>query len=347
MELIDRIAPTWQIIANKADITTQISEHFISLTLTDAVGLESDMLDITLDDSDPDQPLLIPPEGAELELYLGYDGVNQYMGLFVFDEAELAGWPSQLIIRARAATYDKSKGGKTNLQTQKNRSWKKGTTLGDMVKTIATEHGMEAAVAPSLAAIALPHTDQSDESDINLLVRMAKRYDAIIKPAAGKLILSKRGESRSVSGKPLPPVTINAGDCSSYRLVKSKRETAGMVVAYWHAVKSSKRNEVKVGQGEPVRRLRQYYPTEEMALAAARAELSRRERAQETLALSAVGDPGYLAEAPLTTTGFRPDIDSQWLISRVTHSLDCTGGYVCDIEAEKPNSGESPDVELV
>ena len=74
MELTDRIAPTWQIIANKADITAQISEHFVSLTLTDAVGLESDMLDITLDDSDPDKPLLIPPEGAELELYLGYDG---------------------------------------------------------------------------------------------------------------------------------------------------------------------------------------------------------------------------------------------------------------------------------
>ena len=87
-------------------------------------------------------------------------------------------------------------------------------------------------------------------------------------------------------------------------------------------------------------------PTEEMALAAARAELSRRERAQETLALSAVGDPGYLAEAPLTTTGFRPDIDSQWLISSVTHSLDCTGGYVCDIEAEKPNSGDVPEVEV-
>lgn len=346
MELIDQVMPTWQIIANNDDISAQIGERFICLSLTDAVGLESDMLEITLDDSDADKPLLIPPEGAELELFLGYDGINQAMGLFVFDEAELAGWPSQLIIRARAATYDKSKGGKTNLQTQKNRSWPKGTKLGHLVKTIAKEHGMEPAVADSLAAIVLPHTDQSDESDINLLVRMAKRYDAIIKPAAGKLILAKRGESRTVSGKPIPPVTITAGECSSYRLVKSKRETAGMVVAYWHAVKNSKRNEVKVGTGEPVRRLRQYYPTEEMALAAARAELSRRERAQETLALSAVGNTGYLAEAPLTASGFRPDFDGGWLVSRVVHRLDAAGGYVCDIEAERPNSGDSQDVEV-
>ena len=33
MELTDRIAPTWQIIANKADITAQISEHFVSQRL--------------------------------------------------------------------------------------------------------------------------------------------------------------------------------------------------------------------------------------------------------------------------------------------------------------------------
>lgn len=346
MGLISGIRPTWSILADKADITAIIADRFISLTLTDAVGMESDTLEITLSDNNPLMPIAIPPTGAELELSLGYDGINMPMGLFVCDEVELAGWPGEMVIRARAATYDKSKGGKSDLQTQKTRSWPKGTKLGDMVAKIAKEHGLEPAVAKSLQAITLPHTDQADESDINLLIRLAKKYDAAVKPANGKLVLAKRGESKSVTGEALAPILLTPSDCTNFRMVMAKRETAGMVVAYWHAVKEAKRNEVKVGKGEPVRRLKQYYPTKEMALSAARADLSRRERGQETIALTCVGSPIIAAECPLTLAGFRPGVDNEWLINRVTHRIDAAGGYVCDLECEKPNKDGEPEVEI-
>lgn len=340
------IAPAWRIVANQADITATIADRFKSLTLTDAMGMESDLLEITLADDDPLRPVAIPPTGAELEVFLGYDGITMPMGLFVCDEVELAGWPGEMTIRARAAVYDKSKGGKTHLQTQKNRSWAAGTKLGDLVAKIANEHGMEPKVADSLKSIALPHIDQADESDLNLLLRLAKKYDAVVKPAAGKLVVAKRGESKSVGGEALAPVFLSPGDCAAFRMVLSKRETAGMVVAYWHAVKQSKRNEVKVGSGEPVRRLKQYYPTEEMALAAARADLARRQRGEQTISLSVVGHPAIAAECPLILAGFRPDVDGDWLISRVTHRLDKSSGYVCDVEGEKPNAEGTPEVEI-
>lgn len=346
MGLTFGIQPAWRVVANRADITATILDRFISLSLTDSVGMESDTLEITLSDNDPLQPIAIPPTGAELELFLGYDGITMPMGMFVCDEVEVAGWPGEMVIRARAATYDKSKGGKSDLQTQKNRSWPKGTKLGELVEKIAKEHSLTPAVAKSLASIPLPHTDQADESDINLLQRLAKKYDAIVKPANGKLVLAKRGESKSVTGENLPPVVLTPADCSMFRLAIAKRETAGMVVAYWHAVKSSKRTEVKVGSGEPVRRLKQYYPTEEMALAAARADLARRQRGQETVALSCIGHPSYAAEAPMTLAGFRPGVDGEWLVSRVTHRIDAGGGYACDIEGEKPNKEGSEKVEV-
>lgn len=346
MGLITGIEPTWRVIANQSDITASIAERLISLTLTDAVGIESDLLEITLADDQPVAPIAVPPTGAELQVFIGYDGIEQPMGLFICDEVELAGWPGEMVIRARAAVYDKSKGGKSDLQTQKSRSWPKGTKLGDMVNKIAKEHSLTPAVADSLKSIELPHTDQADESDINLLVRMAKRYDAIVKPANGKLALAKRGESKSVSGEQLQPVAIDASECSAFRMVQAKRETAGMVVAYWHAVKQSKRNEVKVGTGEPVRRLKQYYPTEAMALAAARADLQRRQRAQETVSITCAGSPLIAAEAPLTLSGFRPNVDGNWLISRVTHRIDASSGYVCDLEGEKPNSEDTASVEI-
>ncbi len=346
MGLISGIRPGFLVTANGADITGLVTSRFISLTLTDEVGMESDMLEIRLDDSDPLNPVQLPPTGAEINVSIGYDGIYQPMGLFVADEFELAGWPGEMVIRARAAIYDKSKGGKTDLQTQRTRSWPSGTKLVDMVKKVASEHGLEAKVAQSLQSITLPHIDQADESNINLLIRVAKKYDAIVKPANGKLVVAKRGESKSVSGEELPPVTVLAPNVTNYRMSISKRETAGMVVAYWHAVKSAKRKEVKVGKGEPVRRLRNYYPTEEMALAAARSELQRRERGQQTLALTVVGDPSIAAEAQLTVAGIRPDVDGEWLISRVVHKIDAGTGYQCDIEAEKKNAETEPGVEV-
>ena len=346
MGLKQPIKPSYWLLANSKDITATIRDRFVSLRLTDEAGLDSDMLEIALADHDPEKPIQVPPTGAELQLFLGYDGAGNRMGLFVVDELELAGWPGEMTIRARAATFDKSKGGKTNLQTQKVRSWKAGTTLGAMVQKIAKEHGMEGVVAPSLASIKLPHIDQPDESDLNLLLRIAKKYDAVVKPAGGKLVLAKRGEFKSASGQEMPTITLVASECSRWRMVQSKRETAGKVVAYWHAVKQAKRHEISVGSGEPVRRLKQYYPTQEMALAAARSDLARRERAKVTMHITCPGRTDLAAECKVKLEGWREGVPTEWVATRVEHNLDGQG-YVCNIELELPNSGQDEAVEDV
>lgn len=340
----DRVKPQYKLLANKQDITALISDRLISLRYTDEAGMDSDMLEITLADHVPANPIQVPATGAELELFMGYDGQLDRIGLFVCDEVELAGWPGEMTIRGRAAPFDQSKSGKSNLQTQKTRSWAKGTKLGAMVKKIAKEHGLEPAVAESLAGIVLPHIDQADESDLHFLGRVAKKYDAIVKPAAGKLILAKTGSAKTVSGQSLPTVTLAPGEVSRWRVVMSKRETAGMVVAYWHAVKSAKRHEVKVGQGEPVKRLKMYYPTQEMALAAARSELDRRERRKVTVSLTLPGRTDLVAEGRVILAGFRDGVDGEWSITRAEHSMD-SGGFSTTVEAEQPNDGSTAEVE--
>ncbi len=344
MGLTQPVKPEYRLTANKTDITGKISERLVSLRYTDEAGMESDVLEIVLADHDPKNPIQVPPTGAELELALGYDGDFDRIGLFVCDEIEMAGWPGEMTIRARAAPFDVSKGGLANLQTQKTRSWSKGTLLGDMVRKIAKEHGMAPAVMDTLAKIALPHIDQADESDLHFLGRVVKKYDGIVKPAAGKLVLAKIGSAKTISGLTLPTVTLGPDDVSRFRVVMSKRETAGMVVAYWHAVKNSRRNEVKVGSGEPVRRLKMYYPTKEMALAAARSELDRRERRKVTVSVTLPGRTDLVAEGRVILQGFRDGVDGEWSITRAEHSLD-ESGYTTTIEAELPNDGEVPDVE--
>lgn len=333
--------PEYRVLANQQDITAVIAERFISLTLTDETGITSDMLEIRLSDHDPLVPIQKPPKGAELEVFLGYDGLATRMGMFCVDEIEYSGWPGEMTIRARGAIFDKTPKGKANLQSQKTRSWEKGTKLGDMVKKIAKEHGMEAAVSPSLESIPLPHIAQQDESDLNLLVRIGKKYDAIVKPSGGKLVLAKRGESKSVSGQSMASVIVTPDMVTSFRVIETARESSGTVVAYWHATKQAKRHEVKVGSGEPVTRLKMYYPEEKMAQKAAEAELAKRDRQKSTLSATMPGDPSVGAESPLTTAGFREGVDGKWIITRVSHSIVKDSGYSISLEAETPTDGDT------
>ncbi|QOE32758.1 baseplate hub protein [Achromobacter phage Mano] len=341
--VIQPIAPAYRILANQADITAAVLDRFVSLRLTDETGLESDMFEMTLADHDPQRPIAMPDTGAELEVFLGYDSLVQRMGLFVCDEVELSGWPAQMTIRGRAAPYDASKGGKSDLQTQKSRSWKTGTKLGDMVAKIAKEHGMEPAVGESLRGVVLSHWDQTAESDLSFLLRVGKRYDAIVKAADGKLVMTKRGESKTADGQDLPTVTITPQQVGSYRLTLARKESPGTVVAFWHTTKQSRRIEIRVGEGEPVRQLRHYYPTEESAKTAAQAELDKRARGEHKVTLTMVGDPTLCAEARLVLAGFRDGLAGEWLITRVEHSVDPATGYQCTVEAEKPNASADDD----
>ncbi|MGN6329525.1 MAG: contractile injection system protein, VgrG/Pvc8 family [Rhodanobacter sp.] len=333
------IEPIFKIIANDADITSKIRERFKSLRLVDETGTISDTVEISLADHDPEKRIKLPPTGAELEVFIGYDGALTRKGLFIVDEIELSGYPCEIVLRACAAPYETSKGGKIDLQTQKTRSWPKGTTLGAMVKRIAGEHRLKPAISPGLAAIALPHTDQSCESDMNLLSRLAKRYDAIAKPADGLLVFAKRGNAQSASGKERPGVTLTPMDGSDYRVVIASRDSAGTVVAYYRDTRKAQRREVTIGGGDPVVRLRMAYADRVSAENAARATQRNRARGERRLTYTLPGRPEIIAESIATMRGFRDGVDGEWLIKRAEHYIG-PDGYRTSIACEQPNSSD-------
>jgi phage protein D len=75
--------------------------------------------------------------------------------------------------------------------------------LAASLKTIAAEHGLKPLVSAGLAKIKLPITHQIEESDLNLLTRLAKDYDAVARPAGGYLLFVLRGKSLDANGNPL------------------------------------------------------------------------------------------------------------------------------------------------
>ncbi|HZZ05379.1 contractile injection system protein, VgrG/Pvc8 family [Paraburkholderia sp.] len=341
---MDSYAPVFKITANDKDITDALASRFVSLRLTDETGFNSDSLEVVLSDTDDMNPVKIPPTGAELRVWIGYGGKLIPKGMFVCNEIELAGWPETITLIANAAPYDGTPKGKLDFQTQKSRSWPVDTTIGAMVSKMAAEHGMTGVTSPELAGVQLPHIDQSSESDINLLIRLAKRYDAIAKPAGGKLIFAKRGNAKTVSGTELPTITLASRDVSNYRMRLARRDSAGTVVAFYRDNRAAARHEVSKGYGDPVKRFRMGFRNAAMATAAVEAEIAKRARGESRLIVSMPGRPDMTAETNLTMgDGFRERIAGGWLVTRVEHSITKSGGYTCSVDAEKPNS--DPDVE--
>jgi hypothetical protein len=329
--MADTFRPSYRIEANGNDITAAIRQRFISMTLTDEAGIASDCMTLELDDSGTG--INLPATGAELRVWLGYEGAARFMGLYVVDEIELKGPPDRMTITAKAAPMKDSKA-YTALHTQHNRSWTP-RTLGDLAASIAAEHGLTPAVSPALASHTLPHLDQADESNMNLLTRVAKSVGGIAKANDGKLIIVPQGEGKTISGKSMPTVSIARTSGTSHSVKLIGRQDYKRVVTVWRDTNAAQDKEATAGEGEPVRRIRHVYPDQAAAEKAAQTSLEAYRRGKSTLSVSLPGRTELAAEGRLILSGFRSGVNGEWSITRVTHKLSA-GGYVTDVEGEVP-----------
>lgn len=233
-----RVAPAYMLTLDGADITQNFSDRLIGLTMTDNRGFEADQLDIALDDTDG--LVELPLRGASLTLWLGWQGsalVNK--GSFTVDEIEHRGAPDTLTIRGRSADF------RGSLNSRREQSWH-DTTLGVIVETIAQRNKLTASVADSLKAIAIPHIDQTQESDAAFLSRLAERNGATVSVKAGKLLFLKAGSAMTASGKPIPQMTVERGDGDRHQFAIADREAYTGVTAKWLHTRDPKPQKQKV-----------------------------------------------------------------------------------------------------
>jgi phage protein D len=321
------MTPDFRIIADSTDITAAIRDRLLSLSVTDVAGIESDTVEIALDDRDG--VIALPRTGAELEVGLGYKETGVLtMGRFVVDEVSLSGPPQALTIRARAADL------RQGLKKPRTRPWE-NVSVGDIVASIAGEHGYQPKVAEALASEVIAHIDQVDESDLNFLTRLARDRGAIAKPAGGLLLFVPPGEAKSASGKDLPEVRLSADRISRWEVTLAERGKYLAVTARWFDQAAAEEQPVTAGSGEPVFTIGRRYPDRAAAESAAKARLESFSRGLATLRLTCPGDPLLVAESRLTLSGVRHGVDAAWSVTRVAHRLD-SNGYVCDLEAETP-----------
>ncbi|MBV4412884.1 phage late control D family protein [Enterobacteriaceae bacterium YMB-R22] len=362
------LAPAFMLTINSQDITRNFSNRLISLTMTDNRGFEADQLDIELDDADGKVEL--PPRGAVLTLWLGWQGsalLNK--GDFTVDEIEHRGVPDTLTIRARSADF------RGTLNSRREESWH-DTTLGELVNTIAKRNKLSAGVADSLQNIPVQHIDQSQESDAVFLTRLAERNGATVTVKAGKLLFLKAGSAMSASGKPVAQMTLIRNDGDRHQFSIADRGAYTGVTAKWlhtrdpklqkqkvtlkrkpkeehqralahpkakpvnKKTKAKKEQEVRegeymVGEAENVLALTTVYASKAQAMRAAQAKWDMLQRGAGEFSITlALGRADLFPETPVRVSGFKRVIDEQeWLIRKVTHNLN-NSGFTTGLELE-------------
>ena len=327
---------TWQLAVGVAvegvDVSGPFRRRLVSVTWTDAAGVDSDELEVVLADHTRFAPIEEPEPGVELELRLGARG--DPVGTFVVDETEISDMPGTLTIRASGAALMQTRGGRSPMTTAKTRSWPAGTTLPSMAATIAGEHGLTPAVGRSLRDVVLGHVDQRAESDVSLLTRIAREHDALVKPTGRHLVVARRGEGRTASGASMPVIGLLRSEVSGWSRTRSEPAGSGKVVAVWRDRSAAADVEVEVGDGEPVRRLRHVYPDEAAARAAAESERARARRAKEALSFTMPGRVDMVAEALVRPVGWHASLagGGLWAVTRAVHRV--AGSWSVRVQAE-------------
>lgn len=233
-------SPAYQLSCAGENITARLQDRLISLTLTDNRGFEADQLDIELDDSD--SLLAMPKRNVQISVSLGWKGSGLIdKGKFTVDEIEHSGSPDRMIIRARSA--DMAAG----LTTQRERSFH-GKTVGDILRTIALQNQLTAIITPILDKQVLEHLDQTNESDANLLSRLADLFDAVATVKQNKLLFIKKGLAASAGGHPLEQIVITRKNGDNHRFSIADRNSYRGVKAFYSDKRTAKKGEIIVGK---------------------------------------------------------------------------------------------------
>lgn len=321
--------PTFKVEANGKDISAILADRLQSLTITDEAGIKSDAVTIKL----ADDGIKLPAPGAELRVWLGYESAARFMGLYVVDEVELSGPPSEMTIKATAAPLEGAAQYQA-LQDQKSRSWEP-QAVGDLVAAVAADHGLTPAVAAALSVVQLDHLDQTNESDMHLLTRVAADLGAIAKAGGGRLLFIERAAGRTASGASMPTVALTAADLMTWTVRIASRSKYRRVVAVWRDTSAAVDVEAVSGEGEPTFRIRHPYPSQAAATAAARARLDAFTRGEATLSATLPGRADLVAESRAVLSGIRSGVNGEWSVTRVTHSLT-SKGFTTALDAEVP-----------
>lgn len=355
-----QLAPDFMLWIGSKDVTPNLRERMVSLSLTDNRGFEADTLSITLDDSDG--LLQLPQRGTVVSLFLGWVGQLHNKGDYTVDQVSHSGAPDVLTITARSVDF------RGELNKARDVSYH-DATLGSILTQIAQRCGLILQMAEGFAGIKIDHIDQTHETDPSFVTRLAKRYGAAAIIKAGRLLFLRPGSGELASGKAIPTVLLTRQQGDKHNFMVADRTSYKGVQAKWLSTQEAKTHifqmqrkakapnaaavthpdaksppkqaddnegEYTAGQKESLLVLPEVFDSKEAAKQAAEAKWSEIQRGVVHFTFQlATGRADLYPETPVQVSGFKTVIDaSAWIISKVTHNLSVKDGFTTTLELE-------------
>ncbi|WP_181875485.1 contractile injection system protein, VgrG/Pvc8 family [Escherichia coli] len=201
--------------------------------------------------------------------------------------------------------------------------------------------------------IEIDHADQTEESDMSFLTRMAEMLGAITTVKSGNLLFIMPGGGVNALGQPLPSfaITRSSGDRHQFRiadreaytgyaltgliLITGKRKSQRETPQTEKRESSSREGDYMEGAEGNVFVLRKTYQNEQAARRAAAAKWQQLQRGAAAFSITlARGRAELYPEMHGAVTGFKSEIDNQdWIIAKAEHTID-NSGFTTQLELE-------------
>lgn len=331
--------PQATISCNGVNVTGNLSDRLVSITVHDESGFKNDRVEIQLDDR---ENLAMPPDKATISVAIGYLETGLVdKGSWVFDEGRRTSPPRTLHITAHA--FDTGSAFKTN----RDQSYH-NTTIGDIVSTIAGRNNLTANVVGDMAGVKIPHRDQTAHSDMAFLTHLADEYNGVMKVIGGQLVLAPRGLTKTSSGTAVTNTTIDITMCTEFDYKHQSRgqyDAASVVYPDQDTGKLIKATvsasgTAGVGAAAAVHVQAFHATTAQEAQYGAASNFNKAHRNVDTFTFSCPGIPEVAAEGLITLTGFPPDVPTSWMVSQCTHTY-ASDAYSLQCYCELPGQGVS------
>lgn len=351
MEAIKK--PQFKVLYSSKDITKDISKSLISLTYNDAEEGESDEISFELEDTDGLwRDAWYPVKGDMMELSIGYDGVLMNCGKFVIDEIALQGAPDTVTIRGLAAATN------SPLRTKRSTAHEK-QTLKQIAEKLAQKNGLT--VQGEIANIQIERVTQNRESDLAFLARIAKEYGYLFSVRDKSLIFTS---IYGIEGGQ-PVLDIDRTDLIRYRVTDKSIKTFKAATVKYRDPKSNAVVTATVNAGDKlsiitttaidivtgganittssdVLELDLKAENKQQATTKAQAALHRANTEGQEGNFALYGEPLFVAGNNFMLTGMGK-LSGKWHISKSSHTISRSGGYVTTLEAKRIKDVDKPE----
>lgn len=301
--------PLYRLIVGGADVTDRVRPWLFRLKLSDNENDQSDHLALHLSAKfkRPDYP-------DRIEVWLGNSLPLTFAGLFYMHKTCIRN-NRELTITATSVDFNSEIKERRHLRYEQ-------ITLASLAETIAKRHGLKVRSDVTQPTLDI---DQINESDLNLLNRLAKEHGHIFNIKNATLYYMQREIAP-------PVVTLNIAQCVTSEITHTNRTWYRSCKAIYQNIRRNEFVTVTVGRGKPCLVKEGHFQDDKEARLYAENALRRANRATAEGRLTL---PGRILFA-----GSRLNLDEQsYVITRVEHSIN-SDGWLTSIEFNNRGDGK-------